>query len=228
MDLMTHGLEVPNATGLLSGAPGSQVRQRIGRQVLGPGEFRSVRPDQDASVLGGEWEELGPKPGLMAMRAADVIALRWQGEAASAIRSTAIRTPCGTTLRADWSPVTLRDPSTVSRSTTMDQTSRPPPRSARASARNGSDDPPSNRSSFHPTPRSCPSARASTRDPAVGLDARRQPPLHPDLQLTAFSCPHAAALLAVDVHLAGTDPVDDALLDLASVEHLSGHGALSV
>jgi N-methylhydantoinase B len=66
--IMTHGAEVPNSQGLGGGWPGSTVAQRFGRDAT-----------IDGHQSGGQWEELGPKPGLMAMTDHDVFAVSWQG-----------------------------------------------------------------------------------------------------------------------------------------------------
>jgi len=80
--VMTHGLEVPNSTGLGGGYPGGLVGQSFGPGYLAPpsdraGRAASVRPlteDNQAS-----FEALGPKPGSFTITDTDVFAVTWQG-----------------------------------------------------------------------------------------------------------------------------------------------------
>ena len=74
--VMTHGLEVPNTTGLSGGHPGGTVRQRLGRAVLA--EHPPVT-GVDGRLPDGDYTELGPKPGAFTLTAADVFAVTWQG-----------------------------------------------------------------------------------------------------------------------------------------------------
>src|SRR5207237_8277171 len=62
--VMMHGNQVPNSIGQFGGLPGATVSHRIGRGALGGG---------------GEWEDLGPKPGRLPMTDADVYEVSWQG-----------------------------------------------------------------------------------------------------------------------------------------------------
>jgi N-methylhydantoinase B len=62
--VMMHGNQVPNSIGQFGGLPGATVRHRIGRRAVGDG---------------GDWEELGPKPGRLPMTDADVYEVSWQG-----------------------------------------------------------------------------------------------------------------------------------------------------
>jgi N-methylhydantoinase B len=66
--IMTHGAEVPNSQGLSGGWPGSTVAQRFGRGMA-----------KNGRVTEGSWQELGPKPGLVAMTNCDVFSVAWQG-----------------------------------------------------------------------------------------------------------------------------------------------------
>lgn len=80
--VMTHGLEVPNSTGLGGGLPGSLVRQTFGSHHLGarsdPAErAASIRPLTDGDQDG--FQQLGPKPGAFPIGDTDVFAVRWQG-----------------------------------------------------------------------------------------------------------------------------------------------------
>jgi N-methylhydantoinase B len=62
--VMMHGNQVPNSIGQFGGLPGATVRHRIGRRAV---------------EGGGDWEELGPKPGHLPMTDADVYEVSWQG-----------------------------------------------------------------------------------------------------------------------------------------------------
>jgi len=62
--VMMHGNQVPNSIGQFGGLPGATVRHRVGRRAL---------------ARGGDWEELGPKPGRLPMTDADVYEVSWQG-----------------------------------------------------------------------------------------------------------------------------------------------------
>lgn len=67
--IMTHGAEVPNSTGLEGGLPGSTVRQRFGRDAVRDG----------VATGEGQWQELGPKPGHIPMTCRDIFEVTWQG-----------------------------------------------------------------------------------------------------------------------------------------------------
>jgi N-methylhydantoinase B len=80
--VMTHGLEVPNSTGLGGGWPGSAVGQWFGPAHLAArgddhGRATSIRPVDDADRV--SFEQLGPKPGSFPIGDTDVFAVRWQG-----------------------------------------------------------------------------------------------------------------------------------------------------
>jgi N-methylhydantoinase B len=80
--VMTHGLEVPNSTGLHGGAPGGLVRQSVGWGRLAPPSDpmereASIHPLSDIEVA--DFENLGPKPGAFTLTGADVFAVTWQG-----------------------------------------------------------------------------------------------------------------------------------------------------
>jgi N-methylhydantoinase B len=72
--IMTHGVEVPNSTGLSGGLPGATVRQQWGAGMTGAG-----RPAVAGTVDPAGLVDLGPKPGSTAMTHTDVFAVRWQG-----------------------------------------------------------------------------------------------------------------------------------------------------
>jgi N-methylhydantoinase B len=71
--IMTHGAEVPNATGLSGGLPGGTVRQQWGSEMTGGGPVTLGSLDPARLV------DLGPKPGSTPMTSRDVFAVRWQG-----------------------------------------------------------------------------------------------------------------------------------------------------
>jgi N-methylhydantoinase B len=243
--IMTHGLEVPNATGALGGAPGSQVRQRIGRHALNGAPYRSLAPGEDAAALGGDWEELGPKPGMVPVGRDDVIALRWQGGggvgdplarepwrvatdvADGLLSSRTARDTYGVVLDGDGEA----DAAATAAARRQIRTARigaepldpvPLPVDAEVMAFSDAialvvtDGEVSLRCGGHVL------VRGSTRwrDAAVRGPFSMppgNPALHPELEMSATYCPHTATLLAVDVHLKGTIPEDDAVLDLQSV-----------
>jgi N-methylhydantoinase B len=66
--IMTHGAEVPNTAGAFGGWPGSTVHQSMGWDTVENGRLKS-----------GNWQEFGPKPGLMTMTNKDVFKVTWQG-----------------------------------------------------------------------------------------------------------------------------------------------------
>lgn len=246
--LMTYGQEVPNGQGICGGGPGSQVWQRIGHNVLSGRAFDSVAPGVDPSVLGGEWEELSPKPGLMLMRAADVLALRWQG--GGGVGDPLDRPPEEVLADVDTGIVsvgTARDIyGVVVRSGRVDEEATRRRREEIGDQRIGEE-----RATL---PRVDPGARRWPLGDALelvedagewqvackgfvlvrGTTAWRRaairrtylmppgnPGLHEDLALTAWYCPATATLLAVDMHWRGSDPVDDVVLRLDSVTALA-------
>lgn len=77
--VMTHGLEVPNSTGLTGGLPGSVISQNFAPAYL----LRDV-PDPVAGLAErsdriDEFSSLGSKPGAFPMRRGDVFAVTWHG-----------------------------------------------------------------------------------------------------------------------------------------------------
>jgi len=77
--IMTHGLEVPNSSGLFGAYPGSCVRQRLLRASDLAAVHRSGRLPVEVAELHGDLEEMGPKPGLIQLRPGDVFETSWQG-----------------------------------------------------------------------------------------------------------------------------------------------------
>ena len=74
--IMTHGAQVPNATGLSGGLPGGTVRQQWGHGIAAdaPAATGAFDPARLTRLA-----DLGPKPGSMPMTDRDVFAVRWQG-----------------------------------------------------------------------------------------------------------------------------------------------------
>jgi N-methylhydantoinase B len=245
--IMTHGLEVPNATGLLGGAPGSQVRQRIGRDALPDGAFGSLPRGADPAVLGGDWEELGPKPGMMPLRKEDVVALRWQGgggmgdpldrEATAVwqdvergvLSAAAARAVYGVVVgpagpvyqatreeRARIRELRIGRPALDPVDVPGDAAVLPFGDALELVVEGGT---PSIRCRGHVLVSGTTCWRSAAVKQRFAMPADN-PPLHPDLQMTAFFCPHTATLLAIDVHRAGEEPADDAVLELGSLERL--------
>lgn len=77
--IMTHGLEVPNATGLGGGLPGATISQRMGKNVISANRYPKGLLPADPRSMGGRWSDLGPKPGFMKMTNKDVYLTATQG-----------------------------------------------------------------------------------------------------------------------------------------------------
>jgi N-methylhydantoinase B len=246
--LMTYGQEVPNGQGLCGGGPGSQVWQRLGRRVFAERAFDSVAPGVDPAPLGGEWVELSPKPGLMPMRAGDVLALRWQGGGAigdpldrppEAVLADVLDGIVSEALAGQVYGVVIRDgdvdaeaterrraaireerigPERASLPRVAESAERWPLSDALELVRDGE------RWLLACKGRVLVSDTTAWRSAAVRRAYAMppgNPPLHEDLELTAWYCPATATLLAVDMHRRGTDPPDDVLLRLESVSALA-------
>ena len=248
--VMTHGLEVPNASGLAGGFPGATVRQRFGRGVLHNGEYPANLLPHDPQDIAGEWLEWGPKPGLMPMTKEDVFAVLWQGG-------------------GGWGDPLERDPIAVCRDlrngilsekaahtlygvicTEQGEVDEDATQTRRRQVRQ-------ERIGKKPTELSSQAREGFALGPALRLvrtskgwqvrsragyvlttgttawraNALARPipqemldtlqiRLHPRLTMTAFYCPLSGDQLAVDVHIKGEQPVDDVLLDLTSFEKL--------
>ena len=239
--IMTHGLEVPNSVGLAGGAPGSQVRQRFGRRVLPGGEFRSPPTGAEPTSLGGEWEELGPKPGLMPMGTEDVVALTWQG-------GGGFGDPFERDPEAVWRDVQAglvseaeagRVYGLVLGAETFDPAATEQRRRALREAILGT--PPQNPGGSQGDGEPLGEPLSLVRDASgwavvccgepLVRDMTRwrsaavsrpfamppgNPPLHPDLAMTAWYCPQCARRLAIDVHEKDEAPEDDIVLDLGA------------
>jgi N-methylhydantoinase B len=236
--IMTHGLEVPNSAGLSGGAPGSQVRQRFGRSVFPGGALRPLATGADPSALGGAWEELGPKPGLIPMTGEDVVALLWQG-------GGGFGDPLERDPGAVWEDVEdgLVSPESAESVYGVALASGGPDLAAterrreqlRGAIVGGAAPPPGDGVEGEPLGDALrlvrdggawavvccgePLVRGTTRWRAAAL-ARPfsmppgNPPLHPDLALTAWHCPRCGRRLAVDIHRKDEAPEDDIVLRL--------------
>jgi N-methylhydantoinase B len=239
--IMTHGLEVPNSVGLAGGAPGSQVRQRFGKEALPGGEFRSPPTGADPSSLGGEWQELGPKPGLMPMDERDVVALTWQG--GGGFGDPLERDPDGVwqDVRAGFvSPAAAESvyglvldgggfdaEATERRRRDLRQTiigTAPVERDGASEGEPLGDSLSLVRDGEGWAVVCCgePLTRNTTRWRAGAVSRPfamppGNPPLHPDLAMTAWYCPRCGRRLAVDVHGKDETPEDDVVLDLTTV-----------
>ena len=253
--IMTHGLEVPNALGLSGGWPGATVRQRLGRGVLEGGAYPEGPLPEDPAAIGGEWQEFGPKPGHVPMTREDVFATSWQGgggwgdpldrepeEVARDLRKGLISKGAAGRVYGVVVRGGKADGAATRRKRLRMREKRigGKPRRRAGGGRDtggwplGENLRLAKRGGTWRTSCRCGHelARGSTawRGGAV---ARPAPPvrtaapmkLHRELALTGFYCPACARLLALDLHETGTEPRDDVVLDLASVEKLkSGSG----
>jgi N-methylhydantoinase B len=230
--VMTHGAEVPNSRGLNGGYPGATVVQRLARGAL-----------KDGRVGTAAFETFGPKPGLMPMTNRDVFSVSWQGGggngdplerdpeavaadiAGGAVSPAAADAVYGVVWRngldraaTDARRRDLRAERTVGRA---GETYDGPRERALADnlhlARDG-------RGWLVVTTAGRVLARNSTRWRAgavrrtvEALAPEYRITLHEKLAATAYYCPASGALLAVDVHERGSDPVEDVDLDLAAL-----------
>ena len=77
--LAGHGVEVPNATGVFGGLPGSCNRQRMVAQSDVKERFALGELPIEIDALEGKHIELGPKPGRLMFGATDAFEYTWQG-----------------------------------------------------------------------------------------------------------------------------------------------------
>jgi N-methylhydantoinase B len=243
--VMTHGAEVPNSAGLFGGLPGAQIHQRMGRGVLEPGAYPQGSQPPDPRMLGGVWEEFGPKPGMMPMAAGDVFAVSWQG-------GGGVGDPRDRLAASVWQDVldglvtrkqAREEYGVVGVGEEVDEAAS---EELRAQFRRA-------RSASSPTAQTAAGEREWPVGPALrlhrvngtwqlrsgdhvlvtGSTAWRQAaiarplepppankPLHSGLALTGQYCPATGRLLAVDIHERDVQPSDDIELDLASVDAL--------
>jgi N-methylhydantoinase B len=256
--IMTHGLEVPNSVGLFGGWPGATVRQRFGSRALNEGRYPSSQLAEDPEQIGGAWQELGPKPGLMPMTKEDVFAVLWQGGGGWG-------DPLDRDPEAVWSDLQSRVISpNVARSvygvicteqgvdlegTNALQRQIRQERIGKMPVDNENEQDASTRIALGPSLRLIKTeqgwqmrtyagyvlAQGTTAWRAGAIarplkieDYPGQIRLHEDLAMTAFYCPASGTLLAVDVHEKGVDPSNDVLLDLKSLELLQIEAELNV
>jgi N-methylhydantoinase B len=227
--IMTHGAEVPNTAGLMGGMPGATVVQR----------WAAAGAREGVLDPGAVFETLGPKPGLRPMRRGDVFAVSWQGgggwgdpllrEAAAVRRDFA---------RGAISAAVMRDIYGVAESEAETEALRARLREARI----GGVQParPVGGTVVLPLGPAMDLVRAGEtlqvvtkagavlaaghtrwREGAVGHRlARGALPhrvLHEELAMTAWYCPLAGTLLALDIHRADEAPAHDIDLDLAAL-----------
>jgi N-methylhydantoinase B len=76
--MLGHGVEVPNSIGQAGGLPGACGRNFIRRDSGSAADIAGLAPNLDAILRAGV-EELGPKPGRMALGAGDVLGYAFQG-----------------------------------------------------------------------------------------------------------------------------------------------------
>ncbi len=246
--VMTHGLEVPNTVGFFGGWPGATVRQRFGRQVLHNGSYPLHPLPEDPEQLGGTWQELGPKPGLIPMTKEDVFTVLWQGgggfgdplerspEAVWAdiqngvISAEAARTIYGVV--GTEQSMNLERTRDVRRQIRQERIGKPPvEEKAKQEATTEIALGPSLRLvkraqewqiqspvGYVLTTGSTAWRAGAIAKPVKIEDYLGQIRLHENLAMTAFYCPASGVLLAVDVHEKSKAPVDDILLDLESFE----------
>lgn len=243
--VMTHGVETPNSAGLFGGLAGARVHQRMGRGVLADGRVDAVA-GADPAGIGGDWEALGPKPGMLPMGPGDVFAASWQGgggvgdpldrdpEAVARdvadghVSAAAARRTYGVVV----APGGVDEPATLHlrariRAERIGRDDAEPVATGQGGWPFGPalrlhrcGDTWQVRSGAHVL------ATATTAWRAAAIARPIEPPdgaapLHPDLAMTGQYCPATGRLLAVDVHERGVAPADDIELDLESLSRLA-------
>ena len=237
--IMTHGAEVPNTMGLAGGWPGCTVTQSFGRGAIEHGRPRA-----------GKREMFGPKPGLMDMTNRDVFAVTWQGGGGWGDPLERDAGAVGRDVAAAWiSPEAARkiygvivkeggvdigasgrerrkireirvgefatDPSKFSKGEIAGAISE-----SLIIARD--------ERGTHVVTRAgyiLATNHTRWRSGAIAVTVDKLPPeyrivLHQGLALTTYYCPASGTLLSVDVHERGATPMEDTVLDLASLEQL--------
>jgi N-methylhydantoinase B len=246
--IMTHGLEVPNSMGLFGGLPGAPVRQRLGWGALGDGGSHAPVA-QDASELGGRWEELGPKPGLFEMTDRDVFAVSWHGgggigdpldREVAAVVGDVVAGHVSVQAAAEVYGVVVADGEAGLAATEQLRTdirrrriegaapsrALPAPEVARVLLVDGLSLVATQDGDWHVV--SDAGAVLATNSTAWRRGAVAGPlvvcwpaaVLHEGLQMTAFYCPGSGRLLAADLQEAGAAPLDDLILDDPAVRQL--------
>jgi N-methylhydantoinase B len=238
--VMTHGAEVPNTAGLAGGWPGSTVVQSMGRNAI-----------ENGVPASGQWERFGPKPGLMPMTNRDVFSVIWQGgggwgdplERVSDAVARDVKSGAVTAETAREIYGVVMDGNAADHAATERQ------REALRKSRVGHfDTDPAKRSAASPVASLSEGlfvaqdergthvvsragyilATGSTawRKGAKSVTFEQLPEryridLHADLRCTVHYCPASGTLLAVDFHRKDESPVDDLVLDLATLPGLS-------
>jgi N-methylhydantoinase B len=235
--IMTHGAEVPNTAGLSGGWPGSTVVQSMGRNAIEDGV-----PDN------GQWERFGPKPGLMPMTNRDVFSVSWQGGggwgdplerkadavardvASGAVTVEAAREIYGVVMNGtEPDPAaTERQRESITRSRVGNFDADPAKRSTAKPIASISDGlfVVQDERGTHVVSRSgyiLSTGDTAWRKGAKSITYQKLPAhyridLHEDLRCTAHYCPASGTLLAVDFHRKDEMPVDDLVLDIATLQ----------
>ena len=237
--VMTHGLEVPNSTGLSGGLPGSLIRQTL-RAKRGPAQ------------------QLGPKPGAFPITADDLFEVRWQGgggigdpldrDPASVLEDVRYGLVSPVAAMEVYGVVFTDDAAGVDEDAT--RAARRGLRAARLGVRPDEVAEPSPPDAELPAghlriadrliagPGADGEWNVSTVDGAVlsvgstrwragahrfemTLPAQSGATLHRDLAVTGWACPRTGALLAVDVHLRDQDPIQDVDLEMSSLKKIA-------
>jgi N-methylhydantoinase B len=237
--VMTHGAEVPNTAGLAGGWPGSTVVQSMGRNAI-----------ENGVPSNGQWERFGPKPGLMPMTNRDVFSVIWQGGGgwgdplerepdavardivAGAVTAETAREIYGVVMDGNAADhaATERQREALRKSRVGHFDTDPAKRSAAspvASLSEGLFVAQDERGTHVVSRAGYILATGSTawRKGAKSVTFEQLPEryridLHADLRCTVHYCPASGTLLAVDFHRKDESPVDDLVLDLATLPGL--------
>ena len=238
--VMTHGAEVPNTAGLAGGWPGSTVVQSMGRGAI-----------ENGVPVTGDWERFGPKPGLMPMTNRDVYSVIWQGgggwgdpleRATEAVARDIASGAVSTDAAKEIYGVIVSNGQVDAAATERQR------ETIRKDRVGYLDTDPANRSASKPTASLSEglfvaqdergthvvsragyilsTGNTAWRKGAKSVTFDRLPDryridLHVDLRCTLQYCPASGALLAVDFHRKDEKPVDDLLLDPASIEAIA-------
>ncbi len=248
--VMTHGLEVPNSVGLFGGWPGATVRQRFGSRVLDEGRYPLHQLAEDPEQIGGTWQELGPKPGLMPMTKEDVFAVSWQGgggwgdplerdpiavwsDLQNDVISTEVARSVYGVIGAEQG-VDLEKTNALRRQIRQERIGKAPVDDGnKLDVSAGIALGPSlylikeeqgwqvqTRAGYVLAHSTTAWRAGAIAKPVKIEDYPGHIRMHKNLVMTAFYCPASGTLLAVDVHEKSTGPIDDMLLDLESIEKL--------
>lgn len=234
--VMTHGAEVPNSAGLGGGLPGSLVRQRFtphGGPTADLGPKPGSFPITDADLFEVTWQggggvgdplERAPgdvledvRYGLVSLDAArttygvvldDVSAVDVEATATERRTRRAARLGVDAATLAD--PVPVDGPVDGLRIADRIVARRDASGEWQVASLDGA-----------VLSRGSTRWRGGARRFDLALPFGEGAALHPDLAVTGWACPASGALLAVDVHLRGEDPLDDIDLDFDSLDTLT-------